>query len=162
MKFWGLGLGKRGARTRQRADSSEERMPGGRASRRAVSPGPRLSPSPPHQNQGRGDQRRAERRQLQQERSHPPCRAASRPIPRLHTRGSAVAQPRLLPAERQRQLGARRPQRHLAARPGHARGPAMPTAPPRDGTNDYVVCDLLCSNPVALSESARRNKRMST
>lgn len=114
-------------------------MPGGPRLQERSEPRSASVPNPsPHQNQGRGGQRHAEHRQLQQDRSHPPCRAASRPIPRLHTRGNAAAQPRLQPAERPRQLGARRPQRHLAARPGHARGPALPTAPPRDETKTML------------------------
>ena len=114
-------------------------MPGGpRLQERSEARSASVPNPSPHQNQGRGSQRQAEHHQLQQERGHPPCRAASRPIPRLHTRGNAAAQPRLLPAERPRQLGARRPQRHLAARPGHARGPALPTAPPRDQTKTML------------------------
>lgn len=118
--------------TRPRAGSAEERMPGARVSRRAVSPGPRRSPTP-LLTRIRATAASAAPSTASCSRSGAILHAgeAARPIPRLHTCGSAAAQPRLPPAERQRQPGARRPQRRRGQtqpRPGSPRRPQRPSA----------------------------------
>lgn len=95
--------------TRPRASSSEQPTPEGRCLQENVSPG-RARPQPgPHQYEGCGRQHRAEPRELQQERSHPPHPAPPPPPPALsraytHAEARREAPPRVAreaaPAER--------------------------------------------------------------
>ena len=120
-------------------------MPGGRVSRRAVSPGPRRSPTP-LLTRIRATAASAAPSTTSCSRSGTILHAgaAARPIPRLHTCGSAAAQPRLPPAKRPHRPGARRPQRRHAARLGHDPGArAAHSAPARRGEEYVVVWEAL-------------------
>lgn len=100
------------------------RVPGPRL-REAGSP-PASAPARPHQQQGRGRQRRAEHRQLQQERRHPGARPPPPPLPGW-MRGS-TAPARLPPLETPRG-GSPPPTAPPAASPGHDPGPAPAQRP---------------------------------